>query len=195
MDGGLIDGAPVLSLVVLRADDLEACRRFYELLGLVFVREQHGRGPEHLSTAIGATVLELYPLGTSAPTVGLRLGLAVADLSEVAAQLGSAVVEDRPRNGQRVVVAHDPAGHVVELTGAVPRAEEAAATWLRSIGYAVTTSQGDGFAWADLRSLADPSFVLPRYGRGSSPTDAIERAAQRYRQEQQGLDASGPSDG
>lgn len=50
-----------LDVVVLRCADLDATLAFYERLGLEFAEEQHGRGPRHFSTQLGAAVLELYP--------------------------------------------------------------------------------------------------------------------------------------
>ncbi|GAB1817567.1 glyoxalase/bleomycin resistance/dioxygenase family protein [Herbidospora sp. RD11066] len=64
-----------LDLIVVYTDRLDACRAFYAGLGLVFERERHGSGPEHFSTTLGSTVLELYPAGDKPPTGRLRLGL------------------------------------------------------------------------------------------------------------------------
>src|SRR5947209_7401602 len=50
-----------LSLVVIRAANLEQARQFYAALGLSFVKEQHGRSPEHYAATIGPTVFEIYP--------------------------------------------------------------------------------------------------------------------------------------
>ena len=84
-----------LSLVVLRVADLERSRLFYEALGLRFVTEKHGDGPEHLAAECGRAVLELYPRGDGPSSAGTRLGFRVG--------------------GERRVVA-DPDGHKVELT-------------------------------------------------------------------------------
>ncbi|MBY0232484.1 MAG: hypothetical protein K2W96_24665, partial [Gemmataceae bacterium] len=70
-------------------------RLFYEGLGLRFVRERHGDGPEHLAATLGGAVLELYPRGDGPPSSGTRIGLRVG--------------------GERRVVA-DPDGHKVELS-------------------------------------------------------------------------------
>lgn len=43
---------PSLSLLVLRAADVERTRGFYEALGLVFTREQHGSGPVHSAVLV-----------------------------------------------------------------------------------------------------------------------------------------------
>lgn len=112
VDGGAAD----LSLVVMRVVDLASSRVFYERLGLSFRREQHGSGPEHLSTVLGGVVLELYPLGTSSSTDGLRIGLRVRDLDGIVERAGSAVLADSSRDGARVVVVQDPDGHKVELS-------------------------------------------------------------------------------
>jgi catechol 2,3-dioxygenase-like lactoylglutathione lyase family enzyme len=119
VDDGVNNGRVMLSLVVLRVADLAASQRFYEQLGLGFHPEQHGRGPQHLSTVIGGTVLELYPMGSGPSTQGLRLGLLVPDLTNVAVSCATAVVDEIERDGRRVIVLSDPDGHKVEVTEAV----------------------------------------------------------------------------
>ena len=42
----------------------------------------------------------------------------------------------------------------------------------------------DGFTWADLRSLADPSFVIHHYSRAGDTQAAALLAAERWRAEQ-----------
>ena len=61
-------------------------------------------------------------------------------------------------------------------------------TWLGELGYDIEIEVADGFTWAALRPQANPSFVIPRYGRGASRDEAIESAARRYRVEQIGTD-------
>jgi len=51
-----------LNLLVLRCKNIEVSRKFYEELGLKFIKEKHGKGVEHYSAYIGELVLELYPL-------------------------------------------------------------------------------------------------------------------------------------
>ncbi|MFL1377012.1 MULTISPECIES: VOC family protein [unclassified Nocardiopsis] len=66
------------TLIVLRTPRLEECRAFYQALGLRFVRERHGSGPEHhAATLAGGLVLELYPATDERTTGALRLGFAV----------------------------------------------------------------------------------------------------------------------
>lgn len=66
--------AAEINLIVLRSDQLQVTRGFYEALGLSFVEEKHGHGPVHLSaTTQSGTVLELYPLSNGeAPETGTR---------------------------------------------------------------------------------------------------------------------------
>ncbi|MDT0329651.1 VOC family protein [Nocardiopsis lambiniae] len=75
----VLEGAEVrTTLVVVYTPRLEECRAFYEGLGLRFVRERHGSGPEHhAATLAGGLVLELYPATEKRLTGGLRLGLTV----------------------------------------------------------------------------------------------------------------------
>jgi catechol 2,3-dioxygenase-like lactoylglutathione lyase family enzyme len=70
--------APRISLIVLYSDDIQACRIFYENLGLNFVVEHHEKGPEHFAGVLtDGGVLELYPSGSQGPTSALRIGLTV----------------------------------------------------------------------------------------------------------------------
>ena len=62
--------------------------------------------------------------------------------------------------------------------------------WLGHLGYDIEVEVADGFTWVALRSRANPNFVIPRYGRGSSANEAVESAARRYRVEQIGTDTA-----
>lgn len=70
--------APHHTLLVIYTESLEACRDFYANLGMSFVREQHGTGPEHYAATLpGGMVIELYPAHGERVTQALRLGFAV----------------------------------------------------------------------------------------------------------------------
>jgi catechol 2,3-dioxygenase-like lactoylglutathione lyase family enzyme len=108
-----------LNLVVIRSADLERAARFYAALGVEFVRERHGGGPEHLAARLGPVVFEVYPQGDGPSSLGVRLGFrvgSVAEAVEAARAAGGAVVsEPRPSPwGVRAVVA-DPDAHRIEL--------------------------------------------------------------------------------
>lgn len=106
---------PGLDLVVLRVAELPASRAFYEAVGVTFVEEQHGRGPEHLAGTLGnGVVLELYPAANPSPDQ--RLGFLVDDLGAVlraVKDLDGMVLTER--SGHATVV--DPDGRKVDLTG------------------------------------------------------------------------------
>lgn len=76
----------VLSLIVLRVSDIHRSAEFYSTIGLEFVRERHGDGPEHLSALVGRTVLELYPSSEKFPASPLRLGFCVSSIETVFAK-------------------------------------------------------------------------------------------------------------
>ncbi|RCS51910.1 hypothetical protein DTL42_10145 [Bremerella cremea] len=76
------------NLVILRSLDLDRLCRFYQMLGLVWVRERHGKGPEHFSTTVEDFVLELYPARSAEPidattNVGFRLDDVVATVEQL----------------------------------------------------------------------------------------------------------------
>ncbi|MGH8445442.1 MAG: VOC family protein [Solimonas sp.] len=110
---------PTLNLLVLRVADPAAAMRFYAALGITFVRERHGNGPEHFSGLAGTVLLELYPAGEATGTRSTRLGFAVSSIATTLDALlkNGGTVLSTPQNGPwslRAVVA-DPDGHRVEL--------------------------------------------------------------------------------
>jgi len=58
---------PLLKLLVLRTHRLEEVKKFYESLGMEFVKERHAQGPSYYAAAMGAAVLQLHPLPKDAP--------------------------------------------------------------------------------------------------------------------------------
>ena len=108
-----------MNLVVLYSTDLERAARFYALLGLEFVKEQHGSGPEHLACVLGSVVLELYPAAGKLVEPLTRIGFSVSSVArtvEAVRSSGGEVITPpkETRWGLRAVVA-DPDGHRVEL--------------------------------------------------------------------------------
>ena len=110
----------MLSLVVIRAQDIDRLASFYAALGFSFTKHRHGKGPEHLSSTIGETVFEIYPSnGANESTVSTRLGFSVPSLTNALGQLRGlqATVLTEPSDtpfGRRAVV-KDFEGHKVEL--------------------------------------------------------------------------------
>ena len=113
---------PMLNLLVLRVQDLELARPFYEALGIAFEWHQHGRGAKHLAgeTVGNSALLELYPLREGqTPTTSVRIGFrvdAVDSCLDALLAAGGKVIE-APHDsdwGRRAVV-QDPDGHKIEL--------------------------------------------------------------------------------
>src|SRR5260370_25202440 len=76
-----------VSLLVLRCKDVEATRRFYERLGLIFTKEKHSAGPEHYVWESAGFVLELYPSSENQPADCVRLGFSTSLLTDLAGHL------------------------------------------------------------------------------------------------------------
>lgn len=106
---------PNLRLIVLRCGRLDAVKAFYEAIGLSFVPEKHGRGPDHFSSTMGGVVLELYPSGKDVEAGDLRLGFDIPSLSAAIPRL-LALGVDVPDIASRSIVVSDPDGRRVELT-------------------------------------------------------------------------------
>ncbi len=109
-----------LSLVVIRAQDIDRLASFYAALGFQFTKHRHGKGPEHLSSTIGETVFEIYPAnGANDSTASTRLGFSVPSLTEALGQLrgldATVLVEPSDTPYGRRAVVKDFEGHKVEL--------------------------------------------------------------------------------
>jgi lactoylglutathione lyase len=109
----------MLSLIVIRAREVERLGTFYSALGLAFTKHRHGNGPEHLSSNVGETVFEIYPANGEESTISTRLGFSVPSLTEAMADLRrlKATIVTEPCDtefGRRAVV-KDFEGHKVEI--------------------------------------------------------------------------------
>ncbi|MBW4621922.1 MAG: VOC family protein [Cyanosarcina radialis HA8281-LM2] len=110
-----------LNLVVIRSSNIEQTAAFYQLLGLSFIKHQHGKGLEHFASELGGVTFEIYPhtSGTTS-TAATRLGFQVFSVDVVICELkkyGASIISPPMDSawGRRAVVA-DPDGHLVELT-------------------------------------------------------------------------------
>jgi len=109
-----------LNLLVIRVADLAASRAFYEALGLEFVLEKHGSGPEHLSCSRGGFVFEVYPRRSQADSTSkVRIGFSLPALHPLLDELRGIGAEfvSGPKESEwgRRLVLRDPDGHRVEL--------------------------------------------------------------------------------
>ncbi len=110
-----------LNLVVIRAIDLERSVNFYQILGLSFVKHQHGKGLVHFASSLGQLTFEIYPqLTETKPTTDVRLGFQVVDVDAIVMKLQQEnfTIVTQPASsewGRRAVVV-DTDGHRIELT-------------------------------------------------------------------------------
>ena len=111
---------PTPNLLVLFSPEIEATRSFYERLGLKFVRERHGTGPEHFACDVDGFVLEIYPQRDDQPSGTVRLGFSVDSVDDIDADLRldgvSIISEPADRPWGRSMIVADPDGNRVHLT-------------------------------------------------------------------------------
>ena len=108
-----------LSLLVLKTQQLDVVKSFYEHLGIEFEQERHGEGPVHYAARLGQLVFELYPANNDLSDSTTRVGFVVEELQDkidnlVQNQLASSKTPKQTPWGLRVVV-RDPDGRAVEL--------------------------------------------------------------------------------
>ncbi|MDF1730859.1 MAG: hypothetical protein P1U49_05100 [Minwuia sp.] len=114
--------SPSLNLLVLRAEQPARLAAFYTGIGLEFVTEKHGSGPEHHAAQLGDTIVEIYPCTNDRSQAGAAtLGLQVSSLDDLTPflMLESEVVSaPKIRPWGRTMIVRDPAGHCLHLTEA-----------------------------------------------------------------------------
>jgi catechol 2,3-dioxygenase-like lactoylglutathione lyase family enzyme len=110
-----------INLLVLRCASIEETKKFYELLGFKFCREQHGKGPEHFAAENYGFVLELYPLSASQSPDNIRIGFSTPSMAEISGNLlhtSDVTVIKKPYgfNKQLIMLVQDPDGRKVEIS-------------------------------------------------------------------------------
>lgn len=105
-----------INLIVIRAPQIEKTKAFYELLGMEFIEEKHGRGPLHFAATLDRCVFEIYP---GEADTNIRLGFCVKDIANAVEKITNAgyQVAQMPKKskwGIRGVVI-DPDGRTIEL--------------------------------------------------------------------------------
>jgi predicted enzyme related to lactoylglutathione lyase len=112
--------SPRLNLIVIRSQEPARTVGFYELLGLNFQEEQHGKGPVHWAAELDGQVLEIYPAKTMQDVdSSTRLGFQIRSIEDVINSLrskGAEIVQSPQTSdwGLRAVI-RDPDGRSVEL--------------------------------------------------------------------------------
>ena len=102
-----------LDLLVLRCQQLETSRQFYESLGFRFVAEKHGTGPRYYAAVQDGFVFELYPASASEAVGNTRLGFGVKHMPQSLAQAPETTT--REFDGTRIYIVRDPDGRKIEL--------------------------------------------------------------------------------
>ncbi|PXX99640.1 VOC family protein [Halomonas sp. LBP4] len=102
-----------INLLVLRCKELEASKRFYELLGFRFLKERHGDGPIHYASQDAGMVFELYPLFENEAVDNTRLGFIIPDLEKVLSHLE--IANRHKIAGREVYIVQDPDDRKIEL--------------------------------------------------------------------------------
>ena len=103
-----------ISLLVIRCQDIEVSKDFYQLLGLSFVKEKHGNGPTHYSCEHDGCVFELYPNKGESPQDNNRLGFKVEGLVSIIKNIS--VTSSYEFAGNIIHVLTDPDGRKVEIS-------------------------------------------------------------------------------
>ena len=108
-----------LNLIVIRVKDLIRSKKFYEILGISFLYEQHGKGEKHLSATLSGIVFEIYPSSNNIDTCFLGFGFrassvdkAIEDLQAIETVIVSPAKDSQW--GRRAVIL-DPDGHKIKL--------------------------------------------------------------------------------
>jgi catechol 2,3-dioxygenase-like lactoylglutathione lyase family enzyme len=99
-----------MNLIVYYVKDIEESKGFYEALGLSFILEKHGKGPEHYSTSFGGLVFEIYPCVGDRKPSSIRLGFNVDGTCQYISKL------DAEKYGQKAATLTDPNGNKVDVT-------------------------------------------------------------------------------
>lgn len=103
-----------ISLLVIRCQDIEASKNFYQFLGMSFAKENHGNGPEHYSCEHDGCVFELYPNNGEPPRDNYRLGFKVQNVTDIINQVS--LTELYEYAGKKIYVVTDPDGRKIEIS-------------------------------------------------------------------------------
>ena len=103
---------PEFSFIVFRCKDIEKTKRFYETLGLTFIKEKHGSGPEHYASQLASVTFELYPATEKHPPTLLTTGFKVNDLETTIQELQKQTEVGMKNNH---AVANDPDGRLIHI--------------------------------------------------------------------------------
>lgn len=109
-----------LKYLVIKCNDLEKSKVFYEAIGFHPIKEKHGSGVEHYSFAINDFVLELYPSNKRVEG-NLILGLEIKiSLEEIMQRLKSiSCQQELSKSKDGKISINDPDGNKIHFSGMV----------------------------------------------------------------------------
>ena len=107
-----------INLIVIKTQNVEISKSFYELLGINFQKEKHGNGPIHYSSNIDGVIFEIYPTKEE-NIANLRIGLTIENIDltcELLTKNGHSIIsEPRKTDFGYTAVIIDPSGNKVEI--------------------------------------------------------------------------------
>ena len=103
-----------LSLLVIRCEDLELSKFFYEKLGFIFTEEKHGDGPRHYAAECDGYVFELYP-ARGEPTIDRSmLGFHIPNFERIKGQFDIKGIYPNAVNTKYIII--DPDLRKIEIS-------------------------------------------------------------------------------
>lgn len=104
-----------INLIVLRCSDIEKNHDFYQELGFVFKKEQHGNGPTHYASDNFGFILELYPLKENQLPDNIRLGFITSINFNDLTNKFNIIKSSTKKNNQLIITIQDPDGRKIDL--------------------------------------------------------------------------------
>lgn len=107
-----------LNLLILRCQDIESARTFYECIGMKFTKHAHGSGPEHYAHEDSSGVFELYPVRPGHNGDATGLGFRTKDIQQLSREFETGGFAPQPIQDQpwgRTFIVRDPDGRRVEI--------------------------------------------------------------------------------
>ncbi len=107
-----------LKYLVIKCNELEKSKAFYEAIGFHPVKEKHGSGAEHYSFAINDFVIELYPSNKSVEgnlILGLEIKIPIEEIMQRLKFISYQQELSKNKNGN--ISINDPDGNKIFING------------------------------------------------------------------------------
>lgn len=112
--------------LVLYTSYLSEVRDFYAAIGFNFIKEQHGKGPEHYAAVSDdGFLLEIYPSNSEANVARIRIGIEVTNVPHIVSNLKYLYMFNSIRKvTDKEAILRDPDGRTVVLNEKVRQEKE-----------------------------------------------------------------------